>query len=160
MAVHPKSEHMITRPSVFLCGPISGDPNAAVWRQKATESLRPEIAVLDPTRLRTSTIRWSSATAVPDPYARSRHGKGVLQRNQFDLSRTDLVLANFLGAREVSIGSVGELFWAHAMQKPVVVVRETSGNPHDHDILNEIAGWILEDLDQALQLVRTIVLAK
>jgi nucleoside 2-deoxyribosyltransferase len=74
----------------------------------------------------------------------------------FDIRRSDLVLACFLGANCVSIGAVAEIFWAYALSKPVLIVREKD-NVHNHDMLNELAGWIFEDLDAAIEQIRRLL---
>jgi hypothetical protein len=146
-------------PSVFLCGPLTGvdGAQAAGWRRRATEALDGIARTIDPTRdhpdLRPRAGRAQTpATALE----RVAHGKRTVARNRFDLERCDLVLACVLGARTVSIGAVGEIFWADVFRKPVIVVREPD-NPHDHDMLNEIAGWIFGDLDGAIEQIALIL---
>ena len=145
--------------TVFLCGPITGLTleQAAGWRRRVTQELAAEALTIDPTR------------DTPDPYpnvqdpetqpvsvGRLSHGKRTVARDRFDLERSDLVLACFLGAQRVSIGAVGEIFWADVLRKPVIIVRELD-NPHNHDMLNEIAGWIFDNLEDAIDQIRQIV---
>jgi hypothetical protein len=84
------------------------------------------------------------------------HGKRTVARDRYDIQRCDLLLACFLGAKNVSIGAVGEIFWADAMGKPVIIVREEN-NVHNHDMLNEIAGWIFDDLGTAIEQIRRVI---
>lgn len=151
---------MDTLPTVYLCGPITGikSNEALEWREYVTGRLKPDIITIDPTRDNPNLQRESKLPGTIDRrLSRSVHGTGVIARDRFDLRRSDLVLANFLGAERVSIGSVGEIFWADAMRIPVIIVREESGNIHDHEMLNALAGWILPDLDAAIGKVRLLL---
>jgi nucleoside 2-deoxyribosyltransferase len=144
---------------VYLCGPITGLtlPEATGWRRAVASALAGEARVIDPTRTAVDTTRRTENAATrPLTVERLLHGKHTVARDRFDLRSTDIVLACFLGARAVSIGAVGEIFWADAMGKPVIIVREED-NIHNHDMLNEIAGWIFEDLHHAIEQVRTLI---
>ncbi len=139
--------------SVYLCGPITGAQGGqeVYWRDQAIEKLQPELIGIDPTRDITDVqVKSQLENSHERLLMRRTHGSGVVARNRFDLYRCDLVLACFLNANRVSIGSVGEIFWADILRKPVMLVRETEGNIHDHDMLNEIAAWIFDDLDEAI----------
>jgi len=145
--------------SVYLCGPITGIPiaTATTWRRKVIAALGREVEIIDPTRSFADTMRRSESTTTQKlTIERFLHGKRTVARDRFDLRRSDLVLACFLGAKEVSIGAVGEIFWADAMGKPVVIVREDR-NVHNHDMLNELAGWLFADLDAAIEHVRGVI---
>jgi len=145
--------HMQT---IYLCGPITGLtlPDAKSWRHKVKGSLANLAQVIDPTRDSPDTIRRSESAQTRVMTAnRLLHGKQIVKRNRFDIERSDVVLACFLGTKSVSIGSVGEIFWADAMGKPVIIVREED-NLHNHDMLNEIATWIFEDLEEAINQVQ------
>ena len=146
-------------PTVYLCGPITGVPlrEATGWRRAVAELLAGEAHVIDPTRDAPDTIRRSDLASTRALTAeRALHGGQTLARDRADIRRSNLVLACFLGAKSASIGSVGEMFWADAMGKPIVVVREED-NPHNHDMLNAIAGWVFTDLDSAIRQVRRII---
>jgi hypothetical protein len=143
---------------LFLCGPITGrSPEEAMnWRHYVIDRLSPGIHAIDPTRDEPDGVRRSTESRELT-VTRLMHGKAVVSRDRFDVQRSDLVLANFLGAKTVSIGAVGEIFWADLMHTPVIVVREESGNPHDHDMINEIASWIFHDLDAAISKIEVIL---
>jgi hypothetical protein len=145
--------------TVFLCGPITGltRERAAGWRAQVTRALAGEAVTLDPMRDQPDvTRRAPGADTDPSGVGRLVHGKRTVARNRFDVERSDLVLACFLGATSVSIGAVGEIFWADLLRKPVIIVREAD-NPHNHDMLNEIAAWIFADLDLAIAQVRRML---
>lgn len=146
--------------NVYLCGPITGLPlaEATGWRRAVTAALEGEVLVIDPTRDAPDTERrYDSASTRGLSAARLLHGKLTVARDHFDIRRSNLVFACFLGAKAVSIGAVGEIFWANAMRKPIIVVREDD-NPHNHDMLNELAGWIFNDLEAAIEQVRRLII--
>ena len=145
--------------SVFLCGPITGHApgQAAGWRNKVAHALAGDVVTIDPLRDRPDAVRRADHPRTRGPSAaRLAHGKRTVARDRFDVERSDVVLACFLGATSVSIGAVGEIFWADLLRKPVIIVREAD-NPHNHDMLNEIAAWIFDDLDAAIDQVRQLL---
>lgn len=135
---------------VYLSGPISGSPDDAIvgWRQRVGQLLPQDVELFDPTA---SPYDASSAYLVPESdsekLARLAHGRLVVDRNKHLIQSSDVVLANFLQADHASIGSIGELFWANAFRVPIVVVREPSGNVHDHAMLNAIASVVTHSLE-------------
>lgn len=112
---------------------------------------------VDPMRDSPEYVRQSeNALSRPLNVHRLRHGKQTVTRNRFDVGRSDILFACFLGATAVSIGSVGEIFWADVLKKPVIIVREDD-NIHNHDMLNEIAGWIFPELTPAVEQVKRLL---
>lgn len=63
--------------------------------------------------------------------------QAITMRDHWDCRIRDLLFVNMLGAKQVSIGTVMEVAWAHAYRKPIVLVMEPSGNPHEHGMFNE-----------------------
>lgn len=157
--IHAPHNQTLSDPRyVYLCGPITGrSPEEAMnWRTYVIDKLSPRICVIDPTRDEPDGVR-RSAESSELTVKRLMHGKAVVSRDRFDVQRSDLLLANFLGADTVSIGAIGEIFWADLIRTPVIVVREKFGNPHDHDMINEIASWIFHDLDAAIAKIEVIL---
>jgi len=145
--------------TVYLCGPITGlsRRQATGWRRHVAELLAGEAEIIDPTRDLPDLIRRSEMPATLAAKAeRLLHGKRTVARDWFDIQRADLVFACFVGAKSVSIGAVGEIFWADALGKPVVIVREED-NVHNHDMLNEIAGWVFNNLGDAIEQVKRVL---
>jgi hypothetical protein len=146
---------------VFLSGPITGcsQEQSSNWRQYVRERFSSGIITIDPTRDSVDSTVVSEREL--DEAARLHnltHGKEILDRNRQDIARCDIVLANFLGAQRVSIGAVGELFWADIFRKPVIVVREVSHNPHDHGLINAIAFLTLHSLESAIEKINRFLL--
>lgn len=134
---------------VYLAGPISGLTygGATDWRKQAVDVLAEAgIEGLDPMRgkdyladvgvLEGSYEDWPLSTS-----------QGITARDRFDATRCDLLLVNLLGATRVSIGSMLEIAWADSRRTPIVLVMEKEGNPHDHPMIRECAGFITDSLD-------------
>lgn len=83
--------------------------------------------------------------------------KGIMARDSWDCRTSDLIFANLLGLEKASIGTCLEIGMAYALNKPLVVIMEES-NVHQHPMVNTAAGWITDDLDYGLDLVKAILL--
>lgn len=83
--------------------------------------------------------------------------KGITVRDRMDVMRCGLVFVNFVGADKASIGTCIELGWADAFRKPIVIAMEED-NVHQHAIVNEIAGFIVPSLDEAIAVTKKILL--
>lgn len=147
---------------VYLAGPISGCnyKGATDWREYVTQTLPNNIISLDPMRGKS----YLNGEISLDPkleediYIKtpSTRSKGVITRDRFDVMRSDLVFVNLLGAKRVSIGTVMEIAWSHIFMIPVVVVMEED-NIHQHGMLTEAVGFIVDNLDDGIQLIRDIL---
>src|SRR5690349_12635769 len=127
---------------VYLTGPITGAADGVIcsWRDAVRKKLSPEIELVDPASAPyDSSLAYQRPEKAPAAVKRLMHGRFVVDRNKHLIRSCDVVFANFIGAERASIGSVGELFWADAFGKPIVIVREKTGNVHDHAMLNAIA---------------------
>jgi nucleoside 2-deoxyribosyltransferase len=83
--------------------------------------------------------------------------KGIMSRDFFDVARADVVIANFLGAKAPSIGSMFELAWCFQVHKPVVLVMEPSGNVHDHPFVREACDFRVTTIEEAVATAVKIV---
>lgn len=149
----------MSKPTVYLAGPIRGLTHAdsTFWRRHVTRLLEPDIVSLSPMRnkehLTGQGLLTSSYPDDPMCYAR-----GIVTRDFNDVCRCDLVLANLYGATQASIGTVLEIAWAYAFRTPTVLVIENEGNPCDHSMLRELAGFIVDDLNEAVKITRNVLL--
>jgi nucleoside 2-deoxyribosyltransferase len=130
---------------VYLAGPISGaaEERMSSWREQFKKHLKEDIFCLSPLR--------DAIDSTPDhplTIEKLRHGHSAVSRDRMDVMRCDVVVANFLAARNISIGTVGEIFWADAYRKPVIVVMEDE-NPHFHLFILELAAWRFKSLEEA-----------
>lgn len=114
--------------------------------------LSPEIEVLSPLRGKAFDELLSEIPHYVDTSV--ANSRSILARDFFDVRRSDMVLANLLGAQSISTGTVMEIAWCHALRIPLVLVMEAEGNKHDHMMLNEVAGWRVETLMNAVEIIR------
>ena len=142
---------------VYLSGPMTGyiDVEIASWREIATQQLQSFAEIIDP-----AVYNYDAEPAFELPKFAERdlqrvyHGSFVVKRNKKLIHSCDVVLANLSGANgKASIGSIGELFWADAFDKPIVIVREANGNVHDHAMLNAIAAVVCHSLEDAISAI-------
>ena len=95
-------------------------------------------------------------------------GKSIMLRDHYDVQTADAVIVNLIGATRVSIGTVMEIAWAYAYRKPVICIIEepekqeigfaaSSGNIHEHAMLNEAIWWRAKDIDEALDALNRLL---
>jgi nucleoside 2-deoxyribosyltransferase len=154
------------RPSVYLAGPITGltYDDGQDWREfakaqlddaginafsplRAKQHLR-ALGVLDNAGKPDS--KYIGLNALSEP-------SGITTRDRFDCMGRDLVLVNFLGATQVSIGTCIELGWADAARRPIVIAMEED-NIHRHAMANQVAGFIVPTLEDALTVCKAVLL--
>jgi nucleoside 2-deoxyribosyltransferase len=145
--------------SVYLAGPIAGlDYDGATgWRDAAAKELADaDIKALSPLRgqenLRSVGL---IGTGGRDDHPLSTES-AIFARDHNDVRNCDVVLMYLRGADRVSIGSMFEAAWAVELRKPLVLVIET-GNPHDHAFLRQAAAFVVDNLPDALEVVRHII---
>lgn len=148
--------------SVYLAGPIAGSGYDEVndWRIDAALQLSP-IKTLNPMRAKDflkgekeDVHNYERTTIIENALGSS---KGITSRDRFDVANCDLVLMNLLNAKRVSTGSMIEVGWADAYRKPLVLVID-EGNVHLHPMLLDIAGFIVTNMDEAIHVVKAILL--
>jgi nucleoside 2-deoxyribosyltransferase len=81
---------------------------------------------------------------------------GIVCRDRNDVNTAAAVVLNLVGAERVSIGTMVELGWADAARVPTIVIME-KGNVHDHSFVRQLAGYVVEDPDTALDILATIL---
>jgi nucleoside 2-deoxyribosyltransferase len=155
-----------TYPQVYLAGPITGltydegnDWRVAVqaelqavgiigWSPLRAKHFLREIGVLDAAG--TPDSAYIGLNPLSEP-------KGIMTRDRFDTTRSDMVLMNLVGATRVSIGTMIEAGWADAARVPLVVAMEED-NVHRHAMLNEAAGFIVPTLEEAVAVVKAVLI--
>lgn len=150
---------MATKPLVYLAGPIKGlsYDGATDWRRHAAGLLHiAGIEALSPMRHK-AYLAGDQDIADDYPLSALSSQRGITARDRFDVGRCDVVLANLLGAEQVSIGTMIELGWADGARKPIVLVMEDTGNPHDHAMVRELANFRVLTLAEGLRLVAALV---
>lgn len=143
---------------VYLAGPITGLSfgEAADWREHAVKSLSQEnIKGLSPLRCKEYLMAEKVLDVKYDQFVLST-GKGITTRDRWDCLRCDALLVNLLGAEKVSIGTMMELGWASSHNKPIVLCIEDQGNIHDHAMVREVCGFVVNSLDHGLEVVKAL----
>lgn len=149
---------------IYLSGPITGRTDEAIksWREVAADKLSPFAEIIDPTLAPyDSEVAFRKHEGPPEALERLRHGLFIVRRNKNLIRSSDVVLANLLGCdSNASIGSIGEICWAHVFDKPIIIARETFGNVHDHAMLNAMASEIVFSLDDAFRVIKDLAAVK
>lgn len=133
--------------TIYLAGPISGlsyDDATFGWREKFAGLMPEHIHCHSPMRGK----KYLSAVKDLGQKLPESIGRSILVRDYDDVQTCDLIVAHFLDAPRVSIGTCCEFGFAYALQKPLVMINKP-GSIHDHTFLTEIAGWVVEDVEQA-----------
>jgi hypothetical protein len=154
----------------YLAGPITGLSygNCTDWREYAIKELgRVGITGLSPMRAKDY---LQNENVVGDSYEHTvlSSSRGIITRDRWDTTRCDIILANFLSAEQVSIGTVMELAWADLARVPSIVVMEPTlpstgtpvrpGNVHEHSMVREATGFRVETLEEGLNVAKAILL--
>lgn len=142
---------------LYLGGPIIGGSfgDSNDWRKYVESKMPPFIKVVSPMRGKENLAKVETILG-PDEDFPLTSQKGITTRDRFDVGRSNMLLMNFIGAPRVSIGSVIELGWADAFRKPVLVVMEPD-NIHQHLMVKEIAGFVVPELDQGIEIAVSIL---
>jgi hypothetical protein len=151
---------MSNKPLVYTIGPITGCSygNSTDWRDYAAKNIDPQIEILSPMRHKEYLSQESSIAAAYESHVMSC-AKGITTRDRMDCMRSNMVIANFLGATKVSIGSVMEIAWADSARIPIVLVIDKD-NLHQHPMITECAGFIVNTLNEGLTVIERTLLAK
>lgn len=149
---------------VYLAGPISGSRYQEItkWREIAKDVLaRDGIKALSPMRGMEHYAKLNGPVPPANHELYRIHpastGRAVMTRDRFDATRCTVLLANLLGATQVSVGTVMEIAWADIKRIPIIVVMEKEGNPHEHEMIAEAVGYRVETLNEALDIVKLII---
>lgn len=157
---------MNLHPSVYLAGPITGltYDEGNDWREAVREDLEAVgITAYSPLRAKNflRAIGVLDSAGTPDSAYMGLNPlsepKGITARDRFDATRSDVVLMNLLGATRVSIGTMIEAGWADAARRPIVIAMEED-NVHRHAMLNEVAGFIVPTLEEAVAVVKAVLI--
>jgi nucleoside 2-deoxyribosyltransferase len=152
------------KPLVYLAGAIAGTRGveATGWRHDARRLLsNRDIETLDPMRAKIELARQARISTDFHDYEKNGAfftSKGIMTRDFNDVKRCDALLVNLLGLAKPSLGTIMELAWAYAFQKPAVVAIEPTGNPHDnHPMIHETMMFRVDSLDAGIDAVAIIL---
>jgi nucleoside 2-deoxyribosyltransferase len=81
--------------------------------------------------------------------------RAIVGRDRWMVRQSDIVFANLVGAKTVSIGTVCELAWAFDNKKHVILAME-QGNIHRHAFVLEFADVLFENAKDALAYLKKL----
>lgn len=150
---------------VYLAGPIANVSGAQAvdWRDDATTFLQNHgFRVRNPMRSKHAALgpmaKISNNFNDYKDYGTFFKSRAIMARDFNDVKQSDGILVNLLGATQPSLGTIMEMAWAYAMQKPCVVMIEATGNPHDnHPMIHEAMSFRVENFDDGLYAIYTIL---
>ena len=143
---------------VYLAGPIKGlnYNQCNDWREYAKKELEKE-GIIGVTPMRAKEYLNTGQVIMDADENVITSQKGITMRDRWDVTSCDVILGNFLGAKNVSIGTMIEYGWADSARKPIITVMEREGNVHDHPIIRELTGFRVESLDEGLYVAKAIL---
>lgn len=143
--------------TVYLAGPITGldFESANKWREEFSKSTD-KIEFLNPLRGKDYLRKEKDLKDNYSEFVMSTI-KGITSRDRWDATRCDLLVVNLLGAMKVSIGSVLEIAWADSKRIPIITIMEDFGNIHDHGMINEICGFRVKTVEEAVKITKHIL---
>jgi nucleoside 2-deoxyribosyltransferase len=130
--------------TVYLGGPITGRTalEAKAWRNDVGWTLAyNNIRAISPLRCEAD----PDAGAV---YASNGNAKGIAAKNLFDVRSCDLILCYMPECFPLSVGTLAELAYAHALAKPTILVT-TDEDLLASPIVQACASWSLATLSEA-----------
>lgn len=147
------------KPSMYLAGPITGlsYDGCTDWRDQVTKWAEPDIVCYSPMRAKNYLLNRTTIADQYDEFILSTQ-RGIYTRDFYDCRTRDLIFVNLLGAQKVSIGTVMEIAWGAAFNKPIVLVMEKNGNIHEHAMLREACPMRVETLEDGMYVARALLL--
>lgn len=141
--------------TVYLAGPITGRTigEANDWRYPIIAELR-QHSIIGISPLRCEPARGDRYTiANADPQFGTARAIG--SKNMMDVRLCTLTLAYLPAALNTpwpSVGTISELAWAKAMNKPTILV---SDDPRiiEHPVIDSNSGWMLGTLREAVGVI-------
>lgn len=149
---------------VYLSGPITGLTYQEArfgWRLKFSDMLEAlnaasDITVLSPMRHEGHLAEIKGKLAKEYPEHLFSHPKMIVSKDLLDIDQSDIVVANFLGAKKPSIGTIAELGFAHAKGKVIISIMERD-NVHRHPFVTELSNAVVETLEDAVTITVSLL---
>jgi len=139
---------------VYCAGPITGFSYDEVnfWRLYVEDSLGEEFEIISP--MRNKQFLRNEEIIQTDYNELISTSKGIFCRDKWDVQRCDILLVNFYNSKNISIGTVAEIAWAHLLNKPIVLV--TNNELYNHPFINEMVNFTVDNLDDAIEVIRNL----
>lgn len=144
---------------VYLSGPITGltykDARFG-WRREFADQMPPSITCLSPMRHEGHLAEIKGKLAKEYPEHLFSHPKMIVTKDLLDIDVSDIVVANFLGAKKVSIGTVSEMGYARGKQKVIITIMEKD-NIHNHPFVTELSNAVVHSVEDAEAIVVSLL---
>ncbi len=143
---------------IYMAGPISGCEfdECTYWRNCFAGLMPESVQCLSPMRgknfLKEKGVIDGSYES-EGPFATRR---GIMTRDFFDCTRADVVVANLLKTKTVSIGTCMEIAWAFQTRTPLIAIMEEE-NIHVHPMILEAIGFRTTTISEAAFICKTIL---
>lgn len=148
---------------IYLAGHIGklDYDTATDWRVETAMLLKekaPHLKCLDPMRHKEFLIGEKSLAVEADVYDHPlATSDGILMRDFNDVKTSDLIFVNLLTSDSPSIGTTLELAWAHALQKPVVIVAKKNDLHTNHPMIAAMNFVVVDNLAEGINVARSIL---
>lgn len=132
---------------VYLSGPMGGCTFKEMtdWRTYATK------------RLNSDTVKCIAPTrSFGEGIVPKETNKWINRRDYFDCVRSQCLLVNFQGMKELSIGTIMEIAWAYQKQIHIVCVCEPGG-PQNHPMLEDSITHVVDTMDEGIAAVKELL---
>lgn len=139
---------------IYLAGPILGCTagEANDWRRYVDNRLKDHgITGISPLRCEPLVgVRYGAGT--PDP--RFGQPRAIAAKNKFDVMNCDITLAYLPQEMKenISLGTIGEIFWADMAGKQVILVSDHA-KINGHPVVDAAVDWKLSSLDEAIDVI-------
>jgi nucleoside 2-deoxyribosyltransferase len=142
--------------TVYLAGPILGCTRGEAndWRSYMSERLS-DVGIIGVSPLRCEPLigdRYSMEYQDP----RFGVARAIAGKNRMDVKMTDMTLCFFPRGAPFSKGTLVELAWANAYEKPTILVTPDKSIT-DHPVVQACANWVLSDLDEAFDVISGVL---
>ena len=152
---------------VYLAGPIGGldYEGATDWRVDAAKTLSAVgITSYDPMRWKSFLDNEEKISVVANTYTHPlATSRGIMARDYNDCKTCDVILVNLLPCAETgkpTLGTVMEMAWAYAFQKPLVVIAKDDDEHVLHPMISEAISYHVPTIEQGLKIVKAILCPK
>ena len=145
------------KPKVYLSGPMAGltYEEGTSWRSYVTDKLQDVANCLSPYRGK-EYLKGQVILNQEYPQVMSTP-KAITIRDHWDTVNADVVLVNLAEYRNFSIGTVMEIAWSYHARIPVVALIPQESEYSKHPILTQACTYIVQDLDEAIQIVKVLL---
>lgn len=138
-----------------MAGPITGRnlEEANDWRGNVVEHLN-NAGIRGVSPLRCEPIRGETYD-IGNADPRFGTARAIASKNFLDVQTCDITLVYLpkeLNDKKLSLGTIVELAWAHALRKPTILV---SDDPliTEHPVMQANASWVVPSLDEAIEVI-------